>query len=60
MNLPELVHLGSLGFAWVYLGLVGLILVDLEVLGCWVLNLRYESNKQINKRRIPRMSRDPI
>ena len=48
-----LVHL----YTWVYLGSLGLIMVDVGDLGCRVLNLENESTY---KQRIPRMSRDPI
>ena len=48
------------GFTWVYLGSLGLLLVDLGDLGYRVLNLEKETNTQTNKHTIPRMSRDPI
>ena len=48
--------MGSLGFTWVYLGSLVLILVDLGDFGHRVENLEI----QINIHRIPRILRDPI
>ena len=44
------------GFTWVFLGSLGLILIDLGDFGYRVLNLEMATNTQ----RIPRMSRDPM
>ena len=56
VHIVHIVHIMHIGFTWVHLDSLGLILVDLGDFGYRVLNLENPTNKQ----RISRMSRDPI
>ena len=59
LHILHILNILHIGFIWVHLGALELILVDVGDLGYRVLNLENESNIHTHTQSIPRMSRDP-